>query len=124
MAIAMVVVFSATASVMVFIASVTVVVASAMILTVIRHVVISIPALLHKIHWSVTGVIAPTVAAPLPCMARWHAQVDWLIFIIVAVDNDGSAIDDTGLRVRIFTNIDATIKAGLANADGYANIGG
>ena len=83
----------------------------------LRHILLVIPIVLHKINRLVAGVVPAAVLTPVFCMSRWHVQVDRLPW-----HKDRRFSYDYRLRVdqhRWWTvaKVDTTIKAGLTDAD-------
>jgi hypothetical protein len=96
----------------------------AMARMVTRHIFIVVPPILHEIHSLITGVISMAMFTPVAGMARRHAQVDRRSLDITHWAFDDHRLAVHQLRRRVIADIDAAIKAGLANADGNPDIGG
>jgi hypothetical protein len=90
---------------------------------VLRHIDIFVPPVAHEIDRSAAGIIAVAVSAPVFRMTGRHAHVDRLIDNAGwhGPDHDGSRVNE--LRLRIVSDVDAAIKAGLADTDGHTDIG-
>lgn len=93
-----------------------------MTLLVTRHVVLLVPVVPHEVDPLATGVVLTAVFAPVFLMARADVQIDRRAGNHDPFDYNRLSIDD--LRPRKVSDIDTAIKAGLADVDGYANVGG
>src|SRR5687768_2496007 len=91
-----------------------------MCLLVVRYVHVVVPVVFDKIDRTAARVVLMAVFAPLLRVSRWHPQVNRLRRLHDTLDDDRLWIDD--LRRRNVPNIDATVKAGLSNADRDSNI--
>ena len=96
---------------------------STMPLLITWNVLMLVPVILHKIDSLTTGVVLMTMLTPVFCMARRYAHINRLTLYIHALDYPGLAIDHLRLRIRIVTDINSTIKAGLADADRNPDVG-
>ncbi len=96
----------------------------AMTCLILRHVNIIIPSVFYEIDRSATRIIFAAVLAPVLLMTGGHMQVDRLINNAnrCRSNHDWLCVDD--LWLRIVSNVNATIKAGLTDTNRYANIGG
>ena len=95
---------------------------STVALTVMRRVHIAVPAILYEVDRLAAGVVPAAMLAPVLRVTRGYAQVDRL-----AYHTHRHGLDDNRLRVdqlwpREVTDVDAAVKAGFADLDGYANV--
>lgn len=95
----------------------------AMTRLIIRNIDIIIPLVTHEIDRSVTSIIFTAVLAPFFLMTGRDVQVSWLINNTGrrSLNHDGFRVNELGLRK--VSNVNTAIEAGLADADGHADIG-
>ncbi|MNS76654.1 hypothetical protein D3C72_1102080 [compost metagenome] len=94
----------------------------AMLLAITGHILVVIPTILDEIYLLVAGIILAAVLGPVLGMARRHAQVDRTGRIVLrALHDDGLGIDQ--LRRGIIADIEASVKAWLADGNGDADLG-
>ncbi len=95
----------------------------AMTCLILRHVNVVIPSVFYEIDRAATCIIFAAVLAPVLLMTGGHMQVDRLINNAnrCRSNHDWLCVDD--LWLRIVSNVNATIKAGLTDTDRYANVG-
>jgi hypothetical protein len=100
------------------------IVSSASALTIALYVLFVVPPILHEIDRLSTGVVLVAMLAPVLRLAWRHAQVDRLAYHLCRrlLNHDRLPVDNA--RLREVADVNAAIEAGVANLDGYANIGG
>ena len=98
------------------------VIAVTMMFLVMRDVLVLVPVVAHKVDPFVAGVVFAAMPAPVSGMARRDAQVDRLTIHRYPLDDPRLTIENAWRRIAT-TNVDLPIKTGLADADGYADIG-
>ncbi len=89
-----------------------------------RHIDIVVPSVFYKIDRAATGIVFAAVLAPVLCMTGWYMHIDWLISDTdrYGMNHDGSCVDE--FRLGITPDVNATVKAGLGDADRDTDIGG
>ena len=97
-------------------------IAVTMMFLVMRNVFVLVPVVAHKIDPFVTGVVFAAMPAPVFGMARWDVQVDRLTIHRHPLDDPRLTIENAWRRIAA-TDVDLSKKIGLADADGYADIG-
>jgi hypothetical protein len=102
-------------------AMITVVIALAMLFAVARHVFVSVPVIAHEVDTPAAGVVSPAMLAPVLLVARWHTQIDGLFINNIGIDSDRLFVNHP--RLWKIADVDLTVKAGLADVDGYADGG-
>ena len=95
--------------------------AAMMPLTILRHIHIVIPMILHEIYRTTACIVLATIIAPLLCMPRRNMQIDWLIGNAYRPYDDGLRVNQH--RTWEITDIDASVKAWLTNRNRDADIG-
>src|SRR5512135_1892649 len=95
--------------------------AIAMKFPVMRNVLAVVPVVPHEEDALAAGVILVAVLSPMLGVTGRHAQIDRREIQRYPFDHDGLAVDH--LRLRIAADVDASIEARLADADGNADIG-
>ena len=90
---------------------------------VLRHIDIVVPPITHEIDRLAAGVIFAAVLFPVFFMSGRYVQVDWLGNTTGSSlsNHDGSCVNEFWLRK--VSDVNVTIKAGLADADRHADIG-
>jgi hypothetical protein len=93
-----------------------------MVLTIVGHVTIGVPVMPDEIDRLAAGVVLAAMVAPIALIAWAHMQIDRgrQLATLNTYAHDGRAIDETGGR-RI-ADIHASIKTGIAQADGYPHL--
>jgi len=93
-----------------------------MVLTIVGHVTIGVPVMPDEIDRLAAGVVLAAMVAPIALIAGAHMQIDRRrqLATLNAYAHDGRAVDETGGR-RI-ADIHASIKTGIAQADGYSHL--
>ena len=129
MVIAVSVTFAVMAIVVPFLSAMVIPVVPMFVITVIastflmsRYIFALVPVVSHKINRFATGVVLPTVLAPVLHMARRNMQIDGRAAYGYSLDITRLRVDE--LRRRKAANIESTIEAGLADAHCDPNIGG
>jgi len=91
---------------------------------ILRDVYLVVPFILYEIDRPAAGVIFMTVFAPFFCMAGRDMEVDGFLMHMGGwrLNDSWFGVDYLGLRV--IGDVDVSVKAGLADCDGYANVGG
>src|SRR5512147_2924852 len=93
-----------------------VILAITMIFLVMRNVLAVVPVVLHKKDPLAAGVVLATVFAPVFGLTRRYAQIDRRAIGRYPLDCYRMTVDD--LRLRIATEVEATIVVRLAHAGG------
>lgn len=88
---------------------------------VARHIFTVVPVIFDEINRLTAGVVFVAMLAPMFGMAGRHPQINRRPTVRRTFDQDGLRINKC--RPGETANVDLTIKTGLANADGNANIG-
>jgi len=93
-------------------------------MSILRHVFVVVSIIAHEIDGAAAGVVLRAMLAPVLLMSRRDMQVDGLRWNVLrrARNDDRLCIDHW--RGRNIANVDLTVKAWLADADGYADISG
>jgi len=93
-----------------------------MVLTIVGHVTIGVPVMPDEIDRPAAGVVLVAMVAPIALIAWAHMQIDRRrqLATLNTYAHDGRAVDETGGR-RI-ADIHASIKTGIAQADGYPHL--
>lgn len=94
---------------------------SAMTCTIFRHIHVVIPVILHEIHRTTACIVLATITVPFLCLPRRNMQIDRLVGNAYRSHNDGLRVDQH--RPWKITDIDAPVKAWLADRNGYADVG-
>lgn len=91
---------------------------------ILGHVNVIVPSIAHEIDGAATGIILGAVLAPVFLMTGRYVQVDRLIDNPGrnCMNHDGFCVDN--FRLRIISDVNAAIKAGLADTDRHRDIGG
>lgn len=91
---------------------------------ILGHVNVIVPSIAHEIDGAATGIILGAVLAPVFLMTGRYVQVDRLIDNPgrSCMNHDGSCVDH--FRLRIISDVNAAIKAGLADTDRHPDVGG
>ena len=79
-----------------------------------RNIFAVIPVVSHKINRFATGVVVPTVLAPVLHMARRNMQIDWRAAYGYSLNVTRLRVNE--LRRRKAANIESAIEAGLGDA--------
>jgi len=89
---------------------------------VLRHIDIVVPPITHEIDRLAASVIFAAVLFPFFFMSRRYVQVDWRGNTTNSSppNHDGPCVNEFWLR--IVSDVNATIKARLADADRHADI--
>ena len=89
-----------------------------MAFTIVGNVSIGVPVMPDEVDRLAAGVVLAAVMAPIALIARAHMQIDRRRQhpAVNAYAHDGRAVDEAGCR-RV-ADIHASIKPGLAQADG------
>ena len=95
----------------------------AMTCLILRYIDIIIPPVTHEIDRLAASIIFAAVLAPFFLMTGRHVQVNRLIDNTgrSMPNHDGLCVNELGLRV--VSDVNAAIKAGLADADRHTDIG-
>ena len=96
----------------------------AVTLLIMRHIDIIIPPIADEIDRLAASIIFAAVFAPFFLMTRRYVQIDWLSYNVnrCGPNNDWFCVNK--FRPRIVSDVNAAIKAGLADADRHTDIGG
>ena len=91
---------------------------------ILGHIYVIVPSIAHEIDGAATGIILGAVLAPVFLMAGRYVHVDRLIDNPgrSCMNHDGFCVDN--FRLRIISDVNAAIKAGLADTDRHPDIGG
>ena len=97
---------------------------ASMLSTIVGHIDIVVPLVLHEIDRPVAGVVFAAVLAPFFLVSGGDMEVDRFLY-----DVNGSRADHDGLGVnhlgsRRVADINLSVKAGLADANGHVDIRG
>ena len=98
-----------------------IIVAITLLILVIRYVIMSIPVVLYKIDAFTASIVFAAMLTPMFSMTWRYTQIDRWAIPWHLLNYHRLTIDH--LRRRVATNIKSTIKAGLTNTDGDANVG-
>jgi len=95
----------------------------AMMCLILRYIYIIIPPVTNEVDRLATGIVLAAVFAPVFIVTWRHMQVDWLIDNTGrrGSNHNGFYVNEFGLRC--VSDVDAAVKARLANANRYADIG-
>lgn len=93
----------------------------AMPFLVTRNILAVVPAVFHEKDPFAAGVVCVAVLAPVFCVAKRYVQIDRRTVHRHPFDDYRLAIYHMWLRIA--ANVDSSIKTGLANTDGNADIG-
>ena len=104
----------------------TIMVASAILvmMLVARYVFMLVPVVPDEVHGPPAGVVLSAVPCPMLLVARRHMKIYRLI------GKRGIPVNHNGTRIhqrwglRYITDIDLAEKSGLADVDGYSEVGG
>ena len=98
-----------------------VMVPTTMVFLIAWDINLAIPIVPHEINRPSTSLITIAEPVPVTLITRWHTQVDGrhVAFWPIAIDQHRLTVNDGG-RAKI-TQLDLTIKSGLANLDRYTN---
>jgi len=90
---------------------------------VMRHIDIVVPFVAHEIDRSSASIIFLTVLAPVLLMPRRYVQINRLFDNVTwhGLNHDGLWVNE--LRLRSVSNVNAPIKARLADTDRNTDIG-
>lgn len=91
-----------------------------MFFLVTRDVFVLVPGVLHKIDTLATGVVLAAMFAPVFCVTRGNMQVDRRAEHRSPLDEHRFGVDEAWRRKA--ADVDLTIKTGLADADGHADV--
>jgi len=91
------------------------------IVPVMRHVLVVVPVIPHKVDRSTTCVVLSAMLLPMLFVARWHMQVDRPAAILWRLLNDHRLLINQ-LRLRRITQIDLSVKTRLTHTDGHAHV--
>jgi hypothetical protein len=97
---------------------VTVLVMSLAVRPVMRHIDIVVPFVAHEIDWSSASIIFGAVFVPVFLMTGRYVHIERLLYCDAprrGSNQDGSFVNE--FRPRSVPNINAPIKARLANTD-------
>lgn len=94
----------------------------AMLRLVVGNVIPVIPDVLNKVDPFATGAVSTTVFTPVFGMAGGHVHVNRRAAHRCPIHDSRLRIDDLWLRVA--ADIDPSVKAGLAHADGSTDVVG
>lgn len=91
---------------------------------ILGYINVIIPSIAHEIDGAATGIILGAVLAPVFLMTGRYVQVDRLIDNPgrSCMNHDGFCVDN--FRLRIISDVNVAIKAGLADTDRHPDIGG
>ena len=92
-------------------------------LLIIGHVFFIVPPVLYKIDRAATGIVFGTVFTPMFFMTGRYMNIDRLIYDSGRhrLNHDGFCVNEFGLRC--VSDVNASIKTGLADAHRYSDIG-
>ena len=99
----------------------TIIAAITMTILVTRNVFAVVPVVPHKVDPLAAGVVLTAVFTPVFRVAWRHVQVDRWARNGYPLDDHRSPVDH--LRLRVVTDVDTAIEAGLADADRDADVG-
>lgn len=90
---------------------------------VMRYIDIVVPPIAHEIDRLAAGIIFAAVLAPVFRMTRRHMHVDGLSYDVNrrGTNHDGSCVN--AFRLRKISDVNASIKARLADTDRHTDIG-
>ena len=108
------------ASVLIFAVPVLLAVSFAVPLALALHHFAVVPAIVNEVNRDAAGLVAVAVFVPLLAVARRHPKIDRLLSYAHWPHQHRLRHDD--LRLRKSPDVDASVNAGLGNADRYANI--
>jgi hypothetical protein len=110
-------------STMIILVSIMVVISvTMMFFLVTRDVLAVVPIVLDKEDSLAAGMVFVAVLFPMFGVTRRYAQIDRRTMLRYSFNKNGLRVDH--LRLRIATDVDAAIEAGLADAYRYSNVGG
>lgn len=91
---------------------------------ILGHINVIVPSIAHEIDGTATGIILGAVLAPVFLMTGRYVHVHRLIDNPgrSCMNHDGFCVDN--FRLRIISDVNAAIKAGLADTDRHPDIGG
>src|SRR5450830_121828 len=95
--------------------------AATMLLLITRGVLTVVPVISHKVDPLTTGIVLTAMLAPMFCMARRYAKIDWFSIHRYPLDHHRLTINHLWLWVT--ANVQPAIKTRLANANRHANVG-
>jgi len=89
---------------------------------ILGHIYVIVPSIAHEIDGAATGIILGAVLAPVFLMAGRYVQVDRLIDnpCRSCMNHDGFCVNE--FRLRIISDVNAAIKAGLTDTDRHPDI--
>jgi hypothetical protein len=91
-----------------------------MLFAVTGHVDLVVPTVPHKVDPLAAGVVLAAVSTPILGVIRRYMQVDRLTIRTHPLGRNGPAVNHLRLGIA---EVNASIEAGFANADGYTDIG-
>jgi len=86
------------------------------------YILAFIPAVAHEIDPLAAGLVRATIPAPMLGVAGRNVEVDRRTHNRHPLDDHRLPVDESWRRIT--TDVDMTMETGLADADGYANLGG
>jgi hypothetical protein len=93
-----------------------------MMFLVTRNVFVLIPISVHKVDPLAAGVVLAAMFAPVFFIAGGNVEIDRRTMDRHPLDYHWLTVEYTRRRIAT-TNLELSIEAGLADADGYADIG-
>jgi hypothetical protein len=117
-----VVVVAMVSTMIILVPIVVVISVTTMFFLVTRDVLAVIPVVLDKVDSLPAGMVFVAVLFPMFGVTRRYAQIDRRTMHRYSFNYNGPSVDH--LRLRIATDVDVAIKAGLADAYRYSNVGG
>src|SRR5262245_22265330 len=94
------------------------------VMSISRHVVVVVPVIAHEIDRTPACMVLRAMLAPVPLMSGRDMQVDRLHWNVLRRARDHDRLRKDNRRPRNIANVNLTVEAWLADADGYAYIGG
>ena len=85
-----------------------------MFFLVTRDVLAVVPVVFDKVDSLAAGMVFVAVLVPMFGVTRRYVQIDWRTMHRYSLNYNGPGVDH--LRLRIATDLDVTIEAGLADA--------
>lgn len=90
-------------------------------LTILRHIHLVVPAILHEIHWTAAGVVVAAIGFPLLRLPRRYMQVHRFVHDTYwTMDDDRLGINY--LRPGEIADVELPVEAGLTDRNRYPYI--
>ena len=93
-------------------------------LPVMRYINIIVPFIADEIDGSSAGVIFLAVFTPISLLSRRHMKIERRLFNAPTRGDNDDGFFINNLGRRCIPDVDAAIKTGFADSDGYVDIGG